>query len=157
MNQEIIINNSNVWITRNKAVKNRLFLQKKVMERPRFYKMFKFWNWRIYITHNIRLRNREKRDYMRDIFNTKCFRKHCYERSGHKCEICGKEITYQEAQLHHILPFHKFQQFAMDERNMQILCNSCHNGIHTDPYKEIRQMEEKAKEFGINLKDYYEV
>ena len=118
---DIVINNSNVWITRNKAVKNRLFLQKKVMERPRFYKMFKFWNWRIYITHNMRLRNREKRDYTRDIFNTKCFRKHCYERSGHKCEICGKEITYQEAQLHHILPFHKFQQFAMDERNMQIV------------------------------------
>ena len=119
--------------------------------------MFQLGNWRLYITKNIRMKKRNKRDDLDNTFNRRDFRKHCYERSGHKCEICGKEIAWEQNELHHILPLHKFPQFAMDERNMQCLCHSCHKGIHCDPYKTIRQMEQKSKELNINLKDYYDV
>lgn len=152
-----IINNGNVWITRAKTVKNRLRRKDKIDNRPAFYKMIKICGWRFYVTHNIRLRNRGKRDSYDHIFNRSDFRKHVYERSGHKCEICGKELTWHEMELHHVLPLDRFPQFTMDERNMQCLCHNCHKGIHCDPYKTIRQMESKAKELGINLKDYYDV
>lgn len=101
------------------------------------------------------MKRRNDSDMTRELFNRKDFRKHIYEKCGHKCEICGKELTWEENELHHILPLHKFPQFAMDERNMQCLCHSCHKGIHCDPYKTIKQMEQKANELGINLKDYY--
>ncbi len=154
---DVIINNSNIWIASRHCIKNRLWKANKVKERPTWYKMFKFGNWRFYITKNIRLKRRNNRDMTSEMFNRKDFRKHCYERSGHKCEICGKELTWETNELHHILPIHRFPQFAMDERNMQCLCHSCHKDIHCDPYKNIRQIEAKAKELGINLKDYYDV
>ena len=154
---DIVINNSNVWITRQKTVKDRLRKQKRIENRSTWYKMFQLGNWRLYITKNIRLKRRNKRDDLDNTFYRRDFRKHCYERSGHKCEICGKEIAWEQNELHHILPLHRFPQFAMDERNMQCLCHSCHKGIHCDPYKTIRQMEQKSKELNINLKDYYDV
>ena len=154
---DIVINNSNVWITRQKTVKDRLRRQKRIENRPTWYKMFQLGNWRLYITKNIRLKRRNKRDDLDNTFNRRDFRKHCYERSGHKCEICGKELAWEVSELHHILPLHRFPQFSMDERNMQCLCHSCHKGIHCDPYKTIKQMEQKANELGINLKDYYDV
>jgi len=157
MNDINIINNGNLWITRAKAVRNRLAKQKRINNRTSWYKMIKIGDWRLYLTRNIRLRKRGNRDSMDNVFNRTAFRKHCYERSGHKCEFCGKELTWETNELHHILPLHRFPQFAMDERNMMCLCHSCHKDIHCDPYKEIRQMEQKAKELGINLKDYYDV
>ena len=154
---DITINNSNVWITRESAVKSRLKWKERIDNKPTSYKSLKIGAWRFYLTRNIKLRQRNKRDYTSEIFNRADFRKKCYERGGHKCEICGKEVTWKDCELHHILPFHKFPHLAMDERNMQCLCHSCHKGIHCDPYKEIRQMEAKAKELGINLKEYFDV
>ena len=147
-----------LWITRNRVVKNRLKKQSIIDNRPTFYKMFQLLGGvRIYITRNIRLRQRGRRDSYDGVFNRTAFRKHVYERSGHRCEICGKELTWETQELHHILPISKFPQFAMDERNMQCLCRSCHKSIHCDPYKSIRQMEWKAKELDVKLEDYYEV
>ena len=154
---DIIINNSNVWITRQKTVRDRLRKKRQIDSRPTWYKMLKIGSWRLYLTRNIKLKQRNKRDSTYYTFNTKDFRKHCYERSGHKCEICGQEVTWKNNELHHILPINRFPQFAMDERNMQCLCHSCHKDIHCDPYKTIRQMEAKAKELGIDLKEYYDV
>ena len=153
---DIIINNSSVWITRNKAVKDRLQKKEKIDTRPTFYKMIKIGGWRFYITRNIRLKHRNKRDSYNTLFKRSDFRKHVYERSGHRCEICGNELTWKEMELHHVLPIGRFPQLTMDERNLQCLCHSCHKDIHCDPYKEIRQMEVKANELGINLKDYYD-
>lgn len=157
MNDINIINNGNLWITRARAIKKRIKYKTIKDNRASWYKLFKFGSWRIYITKNIKMKVRNKRDETRKVFNVYAFRKHCYERSGHRCEICGKYIAWDDTQLHHILPFNRFPHLSMDERNMQILCRDCHKEIHCDPYKEIRQIESKAKELGINLKDYYDI
>ena len=148
-------NNNRLWVTRSRTVKKRLALKDKIENRPTFYKRITIGDWRFYITRNIRLKNRSKSESTRSVFNTKSFRKHCYERSGHRCEICGKEVTWENCELHHILPFSRFAQYGMDERNMKCLCHDCHVNIHCDPYVNIRIMESTAKELGVNLNDYY--
>ena len=73
MGDTITISNSNVWIARNKAAKNRLRKKKIIGSRPTWYKMFKFGSWWLYITRNIRLKQRSKRDYTYKCFNTRDF------------------------------------------------------------------------------------
>lgn len=58
---DIVINNSNVWITRQKTVKDRLKRQKRIENLSTWYKMFQLGNWRLYITKNIRMKKRNKK------------------------------------------------------------------------------------------------
>lgn len=144
---DIIINNSNVaindniWHYKRKTVKKRLKLQESIRSRKRFYHLFEFKKLRIYVTYNIRLRKRNIRDSEQNIFDTRTFKKKVYQRAEGKCELCGKQITWQEYQMHHILPIGRFPEYAMDERNLMCLCHKCHKNIHNNPYTEVEQME----------------
>lgn len=110
---------------------------------------------RIYVTYNWRMKTRNRRDILTQVTGMSKFRNRVYKRSGCRCEACGSELKRSEMQLHHVLPLGRFKFLAQDERNMQCLCQKCHNSIHCNPYKEIAQMEDKAKELGIDLKEYY--
>lgn len=129
----------------------------KIWNRKTFKKLFKFGNLRIYITWNLRLKARNKRDDIFGCLKTPRLRHKLWERAQGKCERCGKDIDYKVFESHHVLPLGRFKEFADDINNMQCLCHDCHKEIHCDPYKEIRQMEQKAKELGINLKEYYDL
>ena len=129
----------------------------KIWNRKTFKKLFKFGNLRIYITWNLRLKARNKRDDIFGCFLTPRLRHKLWERAQGKCERCGKEIDYRVCELHHVLPLCRFKEFADDINTMQCLCHDCHKDIHCDPYKQVKQMEQKAKELNINLKDYYDV
>jgi len=74
------------------------------------------------------------------------------------CEICGREIPMGRAEIHHVLPLHRFPQYAMDERNMMCLCHYCHKGLHCNPYRDIELQEKIGREiYGIDVKkEYYE-
>lgn len=129
----------------------------KIWNRKTFKKLFKFGNLRIYITWNLRLKARNKRDDIFGCLKIPRLRRKLWERAQGKCEICGKDIDYNVCELHHVLPLGRFKEFADNINNMQCLCHNCHKDIHCDPYKQIAQMESKAKELGINLKEYYDV
>ncbi len=79
-----------------------------------------------------------------------------YRRSDGHCEICGKTVDYKGSQLHHVLPYCRMSQFAIDERNVLLLCHDCHQEIHSNPMKQVEMMQAKAKEVGVDLKDYYD-
>lgn len=38
---------------------------------------------------------------------------------------------------------------------MLFLCKKCHFELHQNPYLNIQLMENKAKEYNINIKKYY--
>ena len=43
------------------------------------------------------------------------------------CEWCYSE---DKLEAHHILPKAKFPQYAVDDSNCRIMCNSCHSTCH---------------------------
>lgn len=127
-------------------------------ERKRFKSMLRIGKLRLYVTWNFRLKNSQARDNERHLYDVVPLKERLWRKQGHKCMMCGKEIRkYGHSQLHHVLPYQRFPQFATDIRNVMLLCNDCHDEIHGNPFLDCKMQTEKAEELGINLKDYYDV
>lgn len=113
---DIIINNSNIWIASRHCFKNSVGRTNK-----HFKKMWKIGGWRFYITHNLRLKNSQMRDQERDhngICDVKC---KLWDKHDCCCEMCGKKIDkFCHSQVHHILAWWRFPQFETDERNLML-------------------------------------
>lgn len=62
------------------------------------------------------------------------------ERAGFRCEVCGAEIDFRNASIHHVLPKLYYPQFEFEPDNI-MLCHSCHRMIHE---------QEKVEELGIS-------
>lgn len=110
---------------------------------------------RIYITWNLRLKARNKRDDIFGCLKTPLLRRKSWERAQGKCERCGKDIDYKVCELHHVLPLGRFKEFADDINNMQCLCHDCHKDIHCNPFLEAKLIRERCNELGLNIEDYY--
>lgn len=120
--------------------------------------MWKIGGWRLYLTHNFRLKNSQSRDQERNHNGIVDAKRIKWAKTDGHCEICGKKIDkFSHAQVHHVLSWWRFPQFETDERNLLLLCNGCHQHIHKDCFVESRMITAKAKELGINLKEYYDV
>ena len=79
-----------------------------------------------------------------------------YEQQNGCCKQCGERFDIAYMEMHHILPYSKFPELRTHTDNMVMLCHDCHNEVHNNPFLNIRMMETKAKELGINLQDRYE-
>jgi predicted HNH restriction endonuclease len=64
-------------------------------------------------------------------------------------------VDYDNMELHHILPLARFPELGQSIRNGILLCHRCHKEVHCNPYKNIRMMEAKAEELGIDLTERY--
>ena len=126
-----------------------------IWNRKTFKKLFKFGNLRIYITWNLRLKARNKRDDIFGCLKTPLLRRKLWLRAQGKCERCGKDIDYNVCELHHVLPLGRFKEFADDINNMQCLCHDCHKDIHCNPFLEAKLIRERCNELGLNIEDYY--
>lgn len=78
-----------------------------------------------------------------------------YKEQQGRCPHCGKQFEIGWMELHHVLAWSRFPELRHDQRNLLFLCHDCHKDIHIDPYLNIRLMEAKAEELGIDLKEYY--
>ena len=146
---DIIINNSNVVINTPTQFTTK---------EKHFKKMLKIGKLRFYVTWDFRLKNSQSRDCNINHLQLFKVKQSVYKRNGHKCQMCGNEFKkINQAQVHHVLPWWRFRQFEFDERNILLLCKECHKEIHCNPFLDCKLQEAKAKELGINLKDYYEV
>lgn len=89
----------------------------------------------------------------------KCYeiKKKLYERQGHRCPHCGKEIELEMMEQHHILPIGRFPELVYSIRNSILLCRKCHKEVHMNPFKNIRMMMDKADELGIDLNERYDI
>ena len=74
---------------------------------------------------------------------------------GERCAMCGEVSDQME--LHHILPVARFPELWDDRRNLVALCHGCHKEIHRNPWANIRMMEAKAAEFGLDLSERYDM
>ena len=122
-----------------------------------FKKMWRIGGWRLYLTHNFRLKNSQTRDQNRNhsgILTVK--REKWNECEGH-CQICGNKLkSFNASQIHHILAWWRVPQFECDKRNVLLLCTECHQKIHCDPFIQTRMIEQKCRELGIKVSDYYD-
>lgn len=143
--ERIVISNSNVIINAEKIKHDR-----------HWKTMLKVGKWRLYLTYNYRMKNAQERDQKRGGQNPVIKRKLYAKTDGH-CMMCGKKVEYRESQMHHVLPYWLFRELAEDERNAQLLCRTCHSNCHRNPFLNARLQEEKARELGIDLKEYYGV
>lgn len=82
-------------------------------------------------------------------------RRRRYKLSDGCCEVCGRPIALDDADMHHVLPYAEFPQYGTNPQNLDLLCEDCHHTIHMNPYENLRRMEQKAREFGFDLKEYY--
>lgn len=73
---------------------------------------------------------------------------------GGRCPMCGEASERME--LHHILPVVRFPELWDDRRNCVALCHDCHKEIHRNPWANIRMMEAKAAELGVDLGQKYD-
>lgn len=68
--------------------------------------------------------------------------------------MCG-EVS-ERMELHHILPVARFPELWDDRRNCVALCHDCHKEIHCNPLANIRMMQAKAAELGLDLAERYD-
>lgn len=85
---------------------------------------------------------------MRDI------RREVKAAQGDRCPMCGE--MSEQMELHHILPVARFPELWDDRRNCMALCHDYHKEIHCNPWANIRMMEEKAAELGLDLGAKYD-
>ena len=106
----------------------------------------------------VKKRNSRKvgdRDNIDSTYRMKDIRRDVKAAQGDRCPICGKASERME--LHHILPVARFPELWDYRRNCVALCHDCHKEIHCNPYANIRMMEAKAEEFGLDLGGRYDM
>ena len=82
-------------------------------------------------------------------------RRRMFAKSGGTCYLCGRKMGIEYLQLHHILPYAEFPQYGTNPANLELVCDDCHHAIHKNPYVNLDRMEQKARELGFDLKEYY--
>ena len=105
----------------------------------------------------VKKRNSRKVDDHDNIditFRMKDLRRDVKEAQGNRCPMCG--LVSEQMELHHILPVARFPELWDDRRNCVALCHDCHKEIHCNPWANIRMMEAKAAELGVDLGEKYD-
>ena len=113
---------------------------------------------RLYITiSNCRVKKRANNHVATHNFNDnmKEIKSYRYKQQQGKCPSCGQLTDLKEMELHHVLPWCRFPELRARKSNMMLLCHCCHKEIHINPWLNIKMMQAKAAEFGINLKERY--
>lgn len=97
----------------------------------------------------------DDRDNIDSTYRMKDIRREVKAAQGNRCPICG-EVS-EQMELHHILPVARFPELWDDRRNCVALCHDCHKEIHCNPWANIRMMEAKAAELGLDLGEKYDM
>ena len=154
--------NNNIAVVAQAAVAAKVLLTDKVYGNPPFsrkkqwLKRWRFFGVTIALSNGrIRLRPyRDLADIKTGIF-LKRLKHNLYEEHGGRCPVCGEHFEFKDMTLHHVLPVGRFPGLFSDPRNVELTCYRCHKNIHNDPYLNIRIMEQKAAELGIDLNEFY--
>lgn len=99
-------------------------------------------------------RKADDRDNIDSTYRLKNIRREVKAAQGDRCPMCGEVAERME--LHHILPVARFPELWDDRRNCVALCHDCHKEIHCNPWANIRMMEAKATELGLDLGERYD-
>ena len=129
-------------------------------KRREWKKTFRILKNHLYLTiSNCRVKKRSDCGYNRQgklADNMRDIKGRMYEKQQGRCPHCGGGYDLSMMELHHVLPWARFPELRASSRNMLLLCHNCHKEIHCNPFLNIRLMEQKAAELGINLKERYD-
>ncbi len=127
------------------------------MAKAHIYRL-KLGGWRLYLC-NCRMKRMNPSAVRRhQTFYAAAMQSHKkrgYRQNGGTCDLCGRKMDLEDMQMHHILPYAEFPQYGTNPQNLEITCDDCHHAIHMNPYLNLRRMEQKAREFGFDLQEYY--
>ena len=126
----------------------------------------KTWKWSINIAglwitlSNVPVKKRNIRKVgdrynIDSTYRIKDIRREVKEAQDNRCPMCGEVSKRME--LHHILPVARFPELWDDRRNCVALCHDCHKEIHCNPWANIRMMQAKAAELGLDLGERYDM
>lgn len=102
--------------------------------------MIKLWSLHIYVVgHAMKERKRNEREKHKNRLRRIRLEK---LHDGQGCELCGKHLTAQTSELHHIKPLSLYPQLKYVPDNLMLLCHDCHVGLH-------KEVERKAYELLI--------
>ena len=117
----------------------------------------KIFGWRFYLA-NCRMKKMAPSDAARHhrfyAAALKARKKRLFAKSD-TCDICGRKMSIENLQMHHILPYAEFPQYGTNPANLEMVCDECHHTIHQNPYVNLQRMEQKAQEMGFCLTEYF--
>ena len=106
--------------------------------------MIKLWKLHIYFANApLRPRKRNDREKQKNKLRTIRLRK-LHEGKG--CELCGKYLTAQTSELHHIKPIALYPKLKYNPDNIMLLCHDCHVGLHKDYLRKAYEIQTVAQE-----------
>ena len=131
------------------------------VQRKQWKKMYRLWPG-LYLTLSscrtkLRLASSNHATHKHEVMKICKMRREMYDAQHGICPHCGKHFEFNWMEMHHVLPWARFNEMRYKRENMLLLCHDCHKEIHCDPYLNIRLMEAKAKELGIDLTTKYNV
>lgn len=100
--------------------------------------MMKFWKLRIYFANkSLCPKKRNAKERQKNTLRIIRLRK-LYEGKG--CELCGKYLTAETSELHHIKPQSLYPKLKYDPSNLMLLCHECHVGLHKEAQKKAYEL-----------------
>jgi 5-methylcytosine-specific restriction endonuclease McrA len=117
--------------------------------------VWRWGDWRLYITHHCALKQKEKhqprhRNEMAELKSKLVMQR------GQVCELCGKPIErYCKTQIHHIIPWNRYPEGELDDRNLMVLCSECHAEVHANPILNAGLICQAATKIGVDVKKYF--
>lgn len=117
--------------------------------------VWRWGEWRLYITHHCALKQKEKhqprhRNEMAELKSKLVMQR------GQVCELCGKPIEkYCKTQIHHIIPWNRYPEGELDDRNLMVLCSECHAEVHANPILNAGLIYQTATKIGVDVKKYF--
>lgn len=105
--------------------------------------MLKLWKLHIYVVgHAMKQRKRSERERRRNKLRVIRLEK---LHQGQGCELCGRYLTKETSELHHIKPVALYPQLRYVPDNLMLLCHECHVGLHNEALKKSYMLLASAK------------
>lgn len=100
--------------------------------------MVKMWKLYIYVVgHAMKERKRSYRGTLKHRLRLIRLEK---LHQGGGCEICGKYLTAQTSELHHIKPRSLYPELKGARDNLMLICHECHVELHKEVQRKAYEL-----------------
>lgn len=100
--------------------------------------LIKMWNLHIYLVgHAMKERKRSKSQIQKNRLRVIRLQK---LHDGKGCQLCGKFLTAETSELHHIKPLSLYPHLKCAPENLMLLCHECHVGLHKEAQRKAYEL-----------------
>ena len=117
---------------------------------------FRIGKWWLYISHNGPMKFRKRYNQPRQKSKLVDMKRKLVKQRGQVCELCGCHIErYCKTNIHHVIPWTRYPEGELDERNIMVVCQKCHSEIHNNPLLDASLIRKKSLQLGVDIKKIY--